>query len=126
HGYNLEDDGGATCGFSAGTNDKVGQAANLAAPNNNGGLVLTQLPNGGSPLINAIPSPSCQFNGASGVTTDARGVSRPQQGACDIGAVEVGVTATPTPTSTPVPTQTPGGSTATPTATPTATTVPTA
>jgi hypothetical protein len=42
-------------------------------------------------LIDAIPTASCQADGASGVTSDERGVTRPQGGGCDIGAVEVEV-----------------------------------
>jgi CSLREA domain-containing protein len=56
------------------------------------------------------------------VTTDQRGVARPQGTACDIGAFEGSVTLTPTPTRTPTATATP---TTTPTRTLTATATPT-
>jgi hypothetical protein len=63
----------------------------------NGGPTLTHLPQPGSPLIDAIPVGSCQADGAAGVTTDQRGVQRPQQSGCDIGSVEVEASPTPTP-----------------------------
>jgi hypothetical protein len=47
------------------------------------------LPGTGSPLIDWIPVDACQADGASGISTDQRGVARPQAGGCDIGAVEV-------------------------------------
>lgn len=47
----------------------------------------------GSALIDAIPVASCQADGAAGITTDERGVARPQGPGCDIGAVEVAVSA---------------------------------
>jgi hypothetical protein len=42
-----------------------------------------------SPLIDAIPVSACQTGPGVGVTTDQRGVTRPQIVGCDIGAVEV-------------------------------------
>jgi len=89
HGYNAEDDADATCGFSPANNDKVGSPLGLAALANNGGPGLTQLPQAGSVLLDAIPPASCQADGAAGVTTDERGVARPQGPGCEIGAVEV-------------------------------------
>jgi hypothetical protein len=49
------------------------------------------LPASTSPLLDAVPAASCQADGASAVTTDQRGVTRPQGTGCDIGAVEVAV-----------------------------------
>jgi hypothetical protein len=93
HGFNLEDDVAATCGFSAATADLApGTNPNLAALANNGGPTQTLQPQAGSPLIDAIPAASCQSDGATGVTTDQRGVTRPQGPGCDIGAVEVAIT----------------------------------
>lgn len=97
-GYNAEDDAGATCGFSAANNDVVGSPLGFAALADNGGPGLTQLPQAGSVLLDAIPPASCQADGAAGVTTDERGVTRPQGPGCEIGAVEVEVVAPPTPT----------------------------
>ncbi len=48
----------------------------------NGGPTLTLALQAGSPAINAIPVANCD------VTTDQRGVKRPQHNACDIGAYE--------------------------------------
>jgi len=96
-GYNWSDD--TSCGFTEAT-DKV------AAPNDPGlnalgawgGPTATMLPltplHGGttSPVIDAIPVAACQTGVAAGITTDQRGVTRPQMTGCDIGAVEVTLT----------------------------------
>ena len=66
------------------------------APANNGGPTQTQLPQSGSPLIDAIPDPGGVCPAAPTITTDQRGVARPQVPGCDIGAVEVQL-ATPAP-----------------------------
>ncbi|MFN8027362.1 MAG: choice-of-anchor Q domain-containing protein [Acidimicrobiia bacterium] len=93
-GYNFSDD--SSCDLTNAT-DKV------ATPNDPqlnalgpwGGPTDTMLPftplHGGvtSPLIDAIPAAACQTGIATGVTTDQRGVTRPQLVGCDIGAVEV-------------------------------------
>lgn len=101
HGFNLEDDAGASCGFSTSTGDLApGTNALLAALAANGGPGPTLLPSPGSPLLDAVPVASCQADGAAGVTTDERGVTRPQGTGCDIGAVEVEVV-TPTPPTPP-------------------------
>lgn len=63
---------------------------------NNGGPAPTRLPLSGSPLVDAIPVPACQ---AAGITTDERGLPRPDAGAptCDVGAVEVQMPGVPAP-----------------------------
>jgi hypothetical protein len=85
---------------------------------NNGGRTLTHKLLLGSPAIDQIPSEACQ---AISVTTDQRGVTRPQPvgGKCDVGAFELEQQLTPTDTPTPTPTPT-----STPTPTPTPTTTP--
>jgi hypothetical protein len=88
HGYNFSDD--ASCGFTAATDQQTAGNPNLGALANNGGPTQTRLPQPGSNLINAIPTGSCQADGASGIATDQRGVHRPQGAGCDIGSVEVG------------------------------------
>ena len=101
HGWNFADD--STCGFT-GTGDVQGTGHDplLGALANNGGPTETLLPQTGSPLVNAIPVASCQLDGASGVSTDQRGITRPQGSGCDIGAVEVQVvTPTPAPVAAP-------------------------
>jgi hypothetical protein len=87
NGYNFSDD--ASCGFTASTDQQSAGNPNLGALANYGGPTQTRLPQSGSPLINAIPTGSCQADGATGVTTDQRGFHRPQGAGCDIGAVEV-------------------------------------
>ena len=62
------------------------------------------LPAGTSPLLDRIPVASCQAGDAAAVTTDQRGVTRPQGTGCDVGAVEVAVV---TPPITPVTPATP-------------------
>jgi len=92
HGYNDEDDAGASCGFSTGKDDLApGTSADLGPLGSNGGPTETMVPNVGSPLINAIPNGSCESDGAAGITADQRGFPRPSPvgGVCDVGAVEV-------------------------------------
>jgi hypothetical protein len=101
NGFNFSDD--ASCSFTAATDTQNGGDPGLGALANNGGPTQTRLPQPGSPLIDAIPTGSCQDDGASGITTDQRGVSRPQGSGCDIGAVEVGGGPTPPPPPTTAP-----------------------
>jgi predicted outer membrane repeat protein len=93
-GYNWSDD--TTCDLT----DSTDSAATPNAPGLNalgdwGGPTQTMLPltplHGGStsPLIDAIPAAACQTGIASGISTDQRGITRPQLVGCDIGAVEV-------------------------------------
>ncbi len=100
-GYNLADD--TSCDLADSTDHQADGAdpmlGGLAA---NGGPTETLLPQTGSPLIDAIPNAACQTDPATGVTTDQRGLPRPEQagGLCDIGSVEVQLV-TPTPTPSP-------------------------
>ncbi len=84
-GNNIDD--GTSCGFK-GTGDKSSADAKLGALGDHGGLTLTQMPLAGSPAIDAGDAATCP-------SSDQRGVTRPQGGGCDIGAVEV-----PRPTAT--------------------------
>ncbi len=97
-GYNYENGGvsASSCDLKASTDVQNGADPSLGALGANGGPTNTQVPNTGSPLINAIPDPGggCPKSPVT-ITTDQRGVIRPQGPGCDIGAVEV-VTA-PTP-----------------------------
>jgi CSLREA domain-containing protein len=86
-GYNIDD--GNSCSFRAAnhslpsTNPKLASKPSLA---NNGGPTKTIALLTGSPAINAIPQGT---NGCgTKITTDQRGVSRPQGNRCDIGAFE--------------------------------------
>jgi hypothetical protein len=92
-GYNFANETANSCALTA-TGDSSLDANNpllggLAA---NGGPTQTQLPQTGSPLIDAIPTAACQTAPlATGITTDQRGLPRPDAASpnCDIGAVEV-------------------------------------
>jgi YVTN family beta-propeller protein len=93
-GYSYSDD--ASCHLT-GTGDHQSAAdPQLGALANNGGSTLTRLPQPGSPLIDAIPSGSCQASIAAGISHDQIGTARPQGSGCDIGAVEVAVLGAPT------------------------------
>ncbi len=94
-GYNYASD--TTCDLTASTDSQATtNNPNLGALGANGGSTQTELPLIGSPLINAIPDPGggCPESPTT-ITTDQRGITRPQGPGCDIGAVEVVVAATP-------------------------------
>ena len=96
-GYNLEFPG-TTCVFT-GTGDIQGQDPLLAGPpQDNGGETKTQALNAGSPAIDHVDATLCPPP-----ATDQRGISRPQNGKCEIGAFEV-VPAVITPSPSPTPT----------------------
>jgi predicted outer membrane repeat protein len=82
-GFNLSDDDRCTPYFSQ-AGDKNTTDPLLGPLTDNGGSLLTHLPQHGSPLIDGG---QCRPN----IPTDQRGVTRPQGVACDIGAVEVRV-----------------------------------
>ncbi len=82
-GHNYEA-GSGVCGFEAATDVRSGESPGLGELGANGGPTLTEAPSPDSPLVNAIGATD---PGCSGV--DQRGVPRPQDGACDIGAVEL-------------------------------------
>ncbi len=106
-GYNAADDAAASCGFSASTHDVVGENLKLGSLAGNGGPGPTQLPQTGSVLIDGVPTASCQASTATGITTDERGITRPQGLGCDIGATEVVVSSPPPPPATaPAPVET--------------------
>jgi len=87
NGYNIESPGN-TCGFDEAKGDKFDVTEgelNLGQLANNGGPTKTHEPKTipvVSVAIDQIPEADCE------VTTDQRGVDRPQGAACDIGAVE--------------------------------------
>ena len=80
----------------------------LAPLGDNGGVGETRLPASGSPVRNRIPAGACRFvpfgdslegeqhleglvdDAFTPIAEDQRGIPRPQNGGCDIGAVEVG------------------------------------
>jgi hypothetical protein len=89
-GYNIEDDGAATCGFSTADHSQPGVDPELVASlTNNGGPTPTEMPTLGSPVIAWIP-PGVTGNGITLCSgTDQRGVPRPVTTNCDIGSVEM-------------------------------------
>jgi CSLREA domain-containing protein/uncharacterized repeat protein (TIGR01451 family) len=92
-GHNI--DSGNSCGFTA-AGDQINTDPKLGPLANNGGPTFTEMPALDSPALNAGLASKCP-------ATDQRGVARPQDGVCDIGAVErtfaadLGVTATLSP-----------------------------
>ncbi|NVN98985.1 MAG: MBG-2 domain-containing protein, partial [Geobacteraceae bacterium] len=77
--------------FATNVNSLVDLDAKLAPLANNGGPTLTMAPLYNSPAINA-------GNCTTGPATDQRGMARPQNGTCDIGAYERGTAASLTAT----------------------------
>jgi CSLREA domain-containing protein/uncharacterized repeat protein (TIGR01451 family) len=78
-GHNLDSDSSCFQGDAA--TDKVGADPKLGKAADNGGPVLTDALMSGSPAIDTGTNSGCP-------STDARGISRPQGAACDIGAFE--------------------------------------
>lgn len=78
-GYNMSSD--ASCPFAQAT-DLNSTDAMLGPLADNGGPTDTQAPSAFSPAIDRIAVSDCS------AAADQRGVSRPQGGACDVGAVE--------------------------------------
>jgi hypothetical protein len=83
HGHNLED--GDSCSLAQPT-DLPNVAAGIGGLASNGGAVRTHALLPGSPAIDAASLVACSQPPVDGV--DARGVTRPQGAACDIGAYE--------------------------------------
>jgi hypothetical protein len=71
----------AGCGFTSQPTDKKDIAPKLGALAANGGPTRTLALLPGSPALNQIPAPCA-------VTTDQRGIHRPQGPKCDIGSFE--------------------------------------
>lgn len=133
-GFNLSDDASCAAYFSQ-TGDLNNTPAGLGPLADNGGTTLTHRPLPGSIVIDHGTNMGCP-------STDQRGLPRPVNGVCDIGAVEIQsgelptltpsltatVTRTPTSSATHTPTSTSSGTptrtataTGTPASTPTAT-----
>lgn len=92
-GYNLiQSDGGCTItGDVAG--NVIGKDAQLAVLAKNDGPTRTQLPQPGSPAIDAGNPATATGSGNTCARADQRGVARDQAGRCDIGAAEVSTAA---------------------------------
>ncbi len=83
-GYNLIGNTGGSSGWIE--SDLTDQDPLLGLLQDNGGPTKTHAPLVGSPALNAIPSGT---NGCgTTITTDQRGVGRPQAGKCEIGSLE--------------------------------------
>lgn len=90
-GYNLSDDGSCTAFLTSAT-DLNSTAAGLDTKGlqNNGGPTSTIALLATSPAVDGVPVASCTLtDGVTPVSTDQRGVARPQGPACDIGAFEL-------------------------------------
>ncbi len=91
---NLIDDAANACGLTNGINGNIiGQDPRLDALADSGGSTQTFALLPGSPAIDAGDNATC-------LTTDQRGVSRPQGVRCDIGAFELVANPVPTITTT--------------------------
>lgn len=86
-GYNLSDNTTCSTNFVV-TTDHVNVNPYLLPLAMNGGVGLTMLLGAGSAAQDVIPPAACY------TVQDQRGFARPQNGACDIGAVESDLTAT--------------------------------
>ncbi len=88
-GYNIESPAD-TCGLNTNKGDQVNVSAedlDLATLQDNGGPTMTHALLPGSVAIARIPKPECLLDLAV-LTTDQRGVDRPQGAMCDVGAFE--------------------------------------
>ncbi len=88
-GYNLSDD--SSCSFLTVNGDMTSTAAGLdpAGLQDNGGPTQTVALQATSYAVDKIPTSSCSDIAGNTLTTDQRGVTRPQGANCDIGAFEL-------------------------------------
>ena len=90
----IEGTGGKACGIGNGGNGSiVGVDPKLGPLQDNGGATPTKALLAGSPAIDAVTGSGCP-------AVDQRGVARPQEGACDMGAYEAEAQVATTPTLT--------------------------
>ncbi len=89
-GHNLTDDTTCTAFTQVGdlNNPSGGVGLSPSGLQNNGGPTETIALLASSPAVNAIPVPCTDANG-NPLTTDQRGVTRPQGTGCDVGAFEL-------------------------------------
>jgi len=88
-GYNLIGNTANCTGFNAANNDLLGVAPVVGLLRDNGGPARTHALLSGSPARDAGQETGCRDHANLPITTDARGVVRPQGSRCDIGAYEV-------------------------------------
>jgi len=88
-GYNLSDD--SSCGFLTQTGDQNNTSAGLdpSGLQNNGGPTQTIALLATSSAVDAIPLSACSDAFGNLVSSDQRGITRPQGSGCDIGAFEL-------------------------------------
>jgi hypothetical protein len=86
-GYNLVQNA-ANCTFSGGTGDQTGVDPLLGSLASNGGNSQTRALTTGSPAVDAGNPAGCTDALGGPLTTDQRGLARPQGTRCDIGADE--------------------------------------
>jgi hypothetical protein len=98
-------DHGASCWIAAAGGDLQNTNPMLGALADNGGLTFSMALLPGSPAINHVPVASCldQQLVPQPVTSDQRGISRPQGPACDTGAFELESTSQESPPTTGTP-----------------------
>jgi len=89
-GYNLIGNT-SDCNFTPSNGDLTNVDPQLGPLQNNGGFSLTHALLPGSPAIDAGNPAGCTDQDGNLLTTDQRGVARPQGAACDIGAFELEV-----------------------------------
>ena len=93
-GYNLIQDVSQASLLSGNlaSTDLIGMSPEVGPLQNNGGPTSTHALALGSPAMDKVPLKACQieaiFNSSSKTYTDQRGIKRPQDSACDIGAYE--------------------------------------
>jgi predicted outer membrane repeat protein len=89
-GYNLSDDPSCASYFNQpGDMNSTGAGLDPRGLNSNGGPTQTIALLPASPAVDAIPVSACTDVTGNPVTTDERGVARPQGRGCDIGAFEL-------------------------------------
>ena len=88
-GYNLDDDGSCALTATGDQSDVTNAGSYLGPLQNNGGPTPTIAMVTGSSAIDATPVNECTDAFGSPVSTDQRGITRPQGKGCDIGAFEV-------------------------------------
>ena len=105
-GHNLSDD--SSCSLSGpGDLNNTPSGLDPGGLQNNGGPTQTVAPLSTSLAVDAVPLSNCTDVSGAPVSTDQRGIARPQGAACDIGSVDVAgdtlgpvtsnLTATPSP-----------------------------
>ncbi|HEX4110119.1 MAG TPA: DUF11 domain-containing protein [Solirubrobacteraceae bacterium] len=88
-GGNLFNDSGSECGAGTGISDVINSDPLLGPLAVSVGSTATEVPANSSPAVDALTPANCTDANGTVVTSDQRGVTRPQGSACDIGAVEV-------------------------------------